>query len=311
MRLLLFIMILFLGLGAQAQLLHERVRRVTVFPVQATQELEKLTDSIWWDVRQKLTDTKRFLIASKNFMQAKDVFQARGELQPADALILGRLLDANALITTFLKDRRLSMRVYETKNGLLLWGGDIDLHPAVQVSKQLQEAATKLLLDFTSTIPYQGFVSVDSLIGKPSYSQGDNLYFKADVGVGTQVTVGDTVQLIRVKPDKYKPLFQDGANIEVYIEGFVVQVDRQIITVQVARKQPGEEILAEALVRIPDEMRRIKEIYGMHESSDKNIGIDSILGDTERLTQKEKEYKPLIASLSWIGNFALILLLAF
>ncbi|MCB0351489.1 MAG: hypothetical protein KDD38_09915 [Bdellovibrionales bacterium] len=311
MRFMLFAFIFMFGFASHAQHMHERMRRVTVFPLQVSADLNDIAETVWWDLRERLTDSKRVLVASKNFMQAKDVFQPRGELQPADALILGRLLDANALITTFLKDRKLSMRVYETKSGFLLWGGDINLHPAVQVSKQLQDAAHKLLLDFISAIPYQGFVSVDSLIGKPSYKQGDTVYFKADVGTGTQITVGDTVQLIRIKPDKYKPLFQGGANIVVYAEGYVVKIDRQIITAQLVRKQEGEEIQSEALVRIPDELRRIKEIYGMHESADKNIGIESILGDSERLTQKEKEYKPLVTSLSWIGNFALILLLAF
>ncbi len=311
MRILLAAIVFVLAVYSHAQMLHQRVRRVTVFPLQVSSDLESIAETTWWDMREKLTDSKRLLVASKNFMQAKDVFQARGALQPADALILGRLLDANALITTFLVDRKLSMRVYETKNGLVLWGGEVNLHPAVQMSKQLQNAAHKLLIEFLAAVPYQGFVSVDSLIGKPSYKQGDNVYFKVDVGLGTQITVGDTAQLIHIKPDKYKPLFQNGAEIDVYAEGFVVSVDRHIVTVQLVRKEEGEEIRSEALVRIPDELRRIKEIYGMQESSDKNIGIESMLGETDRLTQKEKEYKPLVTSLSWIGNFALILLLAF
>ncbi|OFZ16941.1 MAG: hypothetical protein A2Z20_09560 [Bdellovibrionales bacterium RBG_16_40_8] len=311
MRFFLFIIILSAGLSARAQFQHERIRRITVFPLKVNNEMRDTAETVWWDAREHLTETRRFLIASKNFMQAKDVFQARGELNPADALILGRLLDADALVTTFVVERRLGMRVYETKNGFTLWSGDIDLHPAVPVSKQLPDAVKKLLYDFISSVPYQGFVIVDSLLGRPSYTEGDNLFFKADIGVGTQITVGDTTQLVSVRTDKLKPLFQGGATIDVYVEGKIISVDRQIITVQVTRKQQDYEIKANALVRVPDELRRFKEIYGMQESSDKNIGLESINNESDQLTAKEKEYKPLIVSLSWIGSFALLLLLAF
>ncbi len=98
---------------------HELMRRLVVFPIQADTAVSKEAESTWWDIREKLTESRRFLVASKNFMQAKDVFQPRAELQPADVLILGRLLDAHALITTFLVDKKLSMRVYETQNGML------------------------------------------------------------------------------------------------------------------------------------------------------------------------------------------------
>jgi hypothetical protein len=305
-----FVFIIFSQAFAQTHIFHEKIRRVTVFPLKVDKEIDKVAESIWWDLRENLAESKRFLIASKNFMSAKDVFQPRGELQPADAIILGRLLDANALITTFVVDRKVSMRVYETQNGLTLWGGDIDMHPAVQVSKQLPDVTKKLLLDFLSSIPYQGFVIVDNLIGRPIYNEGEKLMFKADVGVGTQVTLGDSVQLVKISAERMKPLFIDGASITVYAEGKVVNVDRHIITVQVIRRQENEDIKADALIRIPDELRRIKDIYGLHDSSEKNLEVSSMVNREEKLTQQQKDRKPLVAALSWIGNLALMLIIA-
>lgn len=315
MRLILISSILFISLGAQAQFVHERIRRITVFPIKIDtdleKDLEKPAEDAWWDIREKLTESKRFLVASKNFMQAKDVFQPRGELQPADALILGRLLDANALITIYLSGRRLNLRVYETKNGLTVWSGELELHPAVPVSKQISEATQKLLLDFISSIPYQGFVITDNLIGKTVYNEGEKKLFKADVGEGTQVTIGDSVQLIKVKADRLKPLFQDGASIEVYAEGKVIQVDRHLVTVQLTRVQEKAEVKADALVRIPDELRRLKEMYGMHEDPEKNLNFESVNPVNSLVIEKQNDIKPLVASLSWIGNIIAILLLAF
>ncbi len=296
---------------AHAEYEHERIRRIVVFPLQAEANFSKESEEAWWELRERLTESKRFMVASRNFMQAKEVFQPRGELKPADAIILGRILDANALMTTFLNDHTLSMRVYETKNGLTLWQVDLELHPTVPVSKQIKEGSLRLLTDFIASIPYQGHVVVDPLIGKPTFTEGEKMFFKADIGLNTQVTVGDNVQVVRVKATTLNPIFQAGMNAEVSSEGVVVRVDRQIITVQVTRHQNNSEIKTDALVRVPDELRRMREAYGMTEDPMKNVGIEMYRTTEDEITEKQKEKQPLVTSLAWIGNLALILLLAF
>lgn len=310
LRYAVFVLTLLFAYQSQGQILQEGVKRISVFPFHVAKELESTAENSWWDLREKLTESKRFFVASKNFMQAKDVFQPRGELQPADVLILGRLLDADALISVYVIDRQLSMRVYETKRGFTLWSGDIEMHPTLQLSKQLTDSVRKLLYDFLSSIPYHGYVVVDSIIGRPSYSEGEKLLFKADIGLGTQITVGDTVQLVRVVVDKILPVFQGGATVEVYVEGKIISVDRQIITAQVTHRQENAEIKPEALLRVPDELRRIKEMYGLNESAEKSLSARVVWGPSE-LTTEQKEKKPLVTSLAWMANFALVLLLAF
>jgi hypothetical protein len=302
----------FYSLSARAQMSVDRIRQISVFPLHVTSTLNKAAESAWWDLREKLTESKRYMVASKNFMQAKDVFQSRGELRPADVIILGKLLSADAVVTTFVIDHRMSMRVYETKNGLTLWSGDIDMHPSVPLSKQLSETSRKLLYDFMSSVPYHGFVITDSMIGRPTYSEGEKLLFKADIGVGTQVAVGDVAQLVRVVIEKMKPVFQEGSFLEVYAEGKVVAVEQHIITVQVNRRQEGAEIRSEDLVRIPNELKRAREMFGLNESSGEHyLSARAMWGSEGELTPDQKEKKPLVTSLSWIANMALVLLLAF
>src|SRR6185503_6700203 len=98
---------------AFAQTDHTMIRRISVFPIKTAPEFQQVADEAWWELRETLTRDKRFLVASKNFLMQKDVYQARSALTPADAIILGKLLDANALITTHLDERNLTMRVYE------------------------------------------------------------------------------------------------------------------------------------------------------------------------------------------------------
>jgi len=289
---------------------HELMRRLVVFPIQADTTVSKEAESTWWDIREKLTESRRFLVASKNFMQAKDVFESRGELNTADVIFLGLRLDSDALITIFLKDNKVSMRVYESVNGLPLWSGDIDLHVAVPASQQLKEASKKLLFDFISSVPYQGYVVTDNLIGRPVYSEGDRSIFKADIGIGSQIRVGDTIELIQIQTDSIKPLFQDGLQIQTYAEGIVIRSDRNIITVEITRKVDGFDILSEALVRVPKEYTRVKELYGIHSDATKNVNL-SLFQEEKPATEKELAKKPLYTSIAWLANLTLMLLLAF
>src|SRR5262245_25083625 len=88
---------------------HTLLRRVAVFPIEAPEELNSKADEAWWELREFLTKDKRFLVATKNFLQQQNVYQPRAELDPAAAIILGKLLDADAVISTFLKERILHM----------------------------------------------------------------------------------------------------------------------------------------------------------------------------------------------------------
>ncbi len=299
---------------ALAKFEHQRIRRIVVFPFRVDptdKDLSKVADETWWTAREKLTESKRFLVASRNFMTAKEVFQPRGELKPADALILGRLLDADALISVFLDDRTLNMRVYETTNGLTLWSGQVHLEPAIPLARQFSDATEKLLYEFLAAIPYQGYVIVDPLINHPTYVEGGNLMFKAEVGLNAQITKGESVQLIRVGAEATNPVFQAAENIEVYAEGAVTSVDRQIITVAVTRRQLGAEIKSGALVRIPDEMQRLQKAFGVQEDVTKNLAVELYKVDDDQPTDEQKKRQPLVTSLAFIGNLALVLLLAF
>ncbi|MEQ1664679.1 MAG: hypothetical protein ABL927_04815 [Bdellovibrionales bacterium] len=309
--LVLFFSVFFLSEFSYAQDEFGRMKYVTVFPIQAEAELNKAAEDTWWQIREKLTDSKRFLVSSKNFMLAKDVFLSRAELKPADAIILGHLLGADALITVFVRESKVSLRVYEAKNGFIVWRGDEELHPSVPVSEQLSTASKKLLYDFLSSIPYQGAVIIDTLVGKASYRDSNKLFFKADIGASSQITVGDTAQLVRLKQVGMSPAFQGGASVEVFADGLVVNVDRNIIVVEVLRHQEKIEILENNLVRVPDELRRMKEIYGNQESLGKNLGVVALVNEEAPLTEKQKDTKPLVLSLSWLGSMVLILLLAF
>jgi len=302
-----FIGILFANAVVVAQS-HVAIRRIVVFPLQVESSYKSLSEEIWWDLRAKLTESKRFLVASRNFMQAKGVFQARGRLESADAIILGRLLDANAMITIELNDRILTLRAYEGKAGYLLWDRSLELHPSIPLSKQLPGASEKLLLDFLVSVPYQCVVVTDSLVGKPLIKQGEHWLVKVEVGVDSKVKIGDPAQVIDVKLVSLESAFGKGSQIQVQGEGQVVSVDGQTVTIQLNRLTDPGLVKDGTLVKLPDELQRLQETFSA--GARDSMPEVSLVGNERALTAEQAKRKPMITSLSFLANLILMLVVA-
>lgn len=308
MRIFLCLVAIFLAPIAFAATNHQALKRVVVFPLQVEAEYKSLADEVWWNLRAKLTDSKRFLVASRNFMEAKGVFQSRGKLEPADAIILGKLLDAHALVTLSLADRTLILRAYEGRDGYLLLERTIELHPSLPLSKQLPSMSEKLMLDFIASIPYQGVVVADTLVGRAVYKNGDLWRVKAEVGTNVRVSVGDKVQLMDLQVISLDPAFGKGGEVKILAEGKVIELKDQIITVDMDRVPDVAAIKEGTLVRVPTELQRLQETYSMGGSQLLN---ELPLDQTGRpLTEEEVKRKPVITSLSFIANIVLMLIVA-
>ena len=218
MRLLVVVILSFTANLCFAQIEHNLLRKVVVFPIYVDQGQGKVAEDSWWKVREILAKDQRFLVATKRFLVKNEVFQPRKELSPADAIILGKLLDANGIVTTYLNKRKLTMLVYDGYSGLPLWKKSLNLQPSQTIKSQLNTAATRLIRDFIATIPYHGFQVVDPLMKRILTSEGDLTIAKVDIGKQEGVSTGDRVQWIKIFHSSTEPLFLGGARIEVFAE---------------------------------------------------------------------------------------------
>ncbi len=296
---------------AQSQFEHQLIRRLVIFPMRTEKGYESVADEAWWQAREEFTKSRRFLVASKQFLLKSDVFQPRGELEPADSIILGKLLDAHALVTLQLVERRLTMSVYDGSNGLLLWGKTVGLHPSVTVNDQLPSLARRAVADFVATIPYQGFTIVDSLIGQAVYSDGDIRQARVDLGLSTGAQIGDLAQWVRVSSTTAAALFQGGAKVTVFAEGKIVKLDQGIATVEILRATNIRDIREFALVRIPREADRLAAEYTLSESPRTTLTAELVAPEASPMERIAKERRPLVTALSFVGSIAAFLLLVF
>jgi hypothetical protein len=291
---------------------HQLIRRLAVFPIKTDSDKTKAIDEAWWQTREELANTRRFLVASKQFMVKNEAFQPRSTLEPADTIVLGRLLDAHALIVGELKDRTLSMTVYDAANGFVLWSRTAELKPTATASDQLPTAAKKLIGDFIASVPYQAFQIVDPLIGRATYSDGALTLAQVDVGVAGSAQVGDAVQWVRISYESNTPVFQGGGKITAIAEGRVVKVAQGIATVEVTRAVRRDLIKEFSLVRLPREFERLQAKFAIKDNELKSTTDLTLLSpEAAPMETVRKERKPLLTTGSFIASLAAILLLAF
>lgn len=305
--------------SAIAQIEHQLVRRLVVFPIQAAPEsaqesatgVPEAVEDAWWQARDELTKNRRFLVGSKQFLLKSDVFQPRGTLEPADAIILGKLLDAHALLTMQLMKRRLTLNVYDGTNGLTLFQKSVELHPSLMVKDQLSGHVRRLMTDFMASIPYQGFTSVDSLIGKVVYEEGDVKVAQVDLGVQTGAEIGDIVQWIRLESVSGAPLFQSGGKSTIFAEGKIVRLTEGIAQVEILRATGLNSIKEYSLVRVPREAERLFSESANKDTPRTTLSVELVSPEADPMREITREKKPLATTLSFVGSMAVFLLLAF
>ena len=292
----------------KAQVDHHLFQKIAVFPISDANF--STAEDAWWQIRESLTKEQRFVVASRRFMINRGVFQPRRNLKPADVIILGKILDAEAMLVTYLENRTLKMRVYESENGSSLWESSVELHPAIPLNDQLIKASQKLVQDFILAVPYQGYQVIDSEIEKPFFEIDGQKHVWVFHGSGSSLLVGDPVQWIDVQGEPGKPFFNSNLRVEIIGEGKVVSLKGNLAEVVVDKIRQLSDLKENALVRFPGEMAKLKIQYT---GNDHGASLSSEYLSSELKSPKELEggHHPTAMTLAFLGNIALIVLLAF
>ncbi len=239
------------------------LRRWVVFPFDSEEGLKTSADNAWWKCRERITDKKKYLVASRQFLVQKDVFQPRRSLRPEDVKLLAHLLDADIIVTGFSEHRQFTLNVYLAQNGQLFWTKHMNFHPSLRAADQLELISDKLTQEFMNAIPYQAFTLLDPLIGKPVYTESEKKYAAIDTGLTEDVAVGTDVQWVQIQLPENSPgdPSLSTSKIEIVGEGRIVKYKRGVGTVEILRAKSMELISERALVRIPSIADKIAQSY--------------------------------------------------
>ncbi len=305
-----FLLFIYLGvsLPAKAELKHSLLRRVAVFPI-ADANFGN-SEEAWWQMREALTKDQRFFVASRRFMVNRGVYQSRKNLKPADAIILAKILDAQALVVAYLQERTLHMKVYEGENGYLLWEGDGEFHPALPINDQLIRMSTQLMSAFISSVPYQAFQVMDEVIGKPVYEENGKTLAQVYLGANTRVQKGDSAQWVEVTGDAGQAFFTTSTKVTVIAEGIVQEVKGERAIIEIEKMRDPQELKENSLVRFPKEISRLKELYGDSEKA-ATLAPEYLSSEIKNSSEFSKKHSSTSTALMWISSIAGFLLLAF
>lgn len=312
MRALITVFVILLAYFSGAQAVLEKMSRIAVFPVLVDSGLAKEAEEAWYQIREELSANRKFMVASKNFLESKDVLQPRERLKAADVIILGRLLDAEAIITTFFdaSNRNLHMVVSETNYGRTVWEGKIKIQSSIPFKEQIVISCHKLVKDFMDRVPYQGYVIVDSIKAKPVYKSGPRFIVQVRVGSVSQIKQGELVQFIEVTNPQYGEFFNQNMKVEVEGEGKILEISDGIAFIELLRTKKGREIKKDQLVRVPSlTIEKKSEIYGYQYLG--AMGLTESQLEENKWKKFEEEKKPLITSIAFLFNIVAMVFLAF
>lgn len=271
------------------------LRRWVVFPFSSNDEkLKPTANQAWWKFREKITEKKRFLVASKQLLQQKDVYEPRSQLKPEDVKYLAQLLDADVLVTGFNEYRDFTVNVYLSQNGQLLWSKKLGFHPSLKATDQLLQVSTRLVAELLDQIPYHGFVVATE----------EKLPINTvaiDIGNNDSLKPGDEVKFytLDIQGDPQKFSLENIENNQI-TEGKVSKVKKDYALVDVKRNVEG--LKEEVFVSIAKEKRQ----SGYQEQ----LAPEMLPSNSEETANPQGHSKQFVVFGSIFG-FLAILLLAF
>ncbi|MDZ4083287.1 MAG: hypothetical protein U1E10_10145 [Bdellovibrionales bacterium] len=304
--------------------------KFAVFPIAFSDQRGLKVDSqtadslqeAWWEVREELADTGRFLVATKSFLQKADVFQPRANLASSDAVILGRYVEADALMTMKLEDRVFSMTVWDAAEGIVAWRSSIELHPSILIRDQLTKVGRGLVREFLAAVPYHGITLKDSLARSAVYEDGGKKMVKVQIGSRGAFKAGDEVQWISLDRVSLGALFQGAAKSTVKAEGVILEVKEKLAIVELRRVADLSAIKAGTLVYAPLEKARLDSLQIRQKDVTSSEAVLSLLAagspggqglepEGKKVERDQAETGPLATTLSILASLAVILLIAF
>jgi hypothetical protein len=309
-KIILFALVFVSTSFARAEFQLQLMRRIAVFPI--AESNSSMAEDAWWQMRELLTKDQKFLIASKRFMINRGVFQPRKNLKPADAIILGKILDAQALVSCWVEERKLKMKVFEGETGATLWESEAEFHPAISIQDQLIKLSLRLMNDFIYSLPYQAYQIIDDVIGKPVYDRDAKKFAQVFLGLNHKIEVGDLAQWLVVTGDSTQTILNSAPKITVIAEGTVTKIMNDRAEIAIQKMRVLAELKESSLVRFPKELSRLKDMYsGASDERVSSLSNEYLSSEIRNVSETNHETHPTVTALAFIVNIAGLILLAF
>lgn len=304
-----WIAVILTALPAWGEVPLKAYRKIAVFPIAVPFE-QANAEEAWWQAREFLVQDQKFLVASRRLMMNRGVFQPRKELKPADSIILGKILDAEVVISLFVEDRKMFFRAYECESGFRLWASELEMHPALPIQDQLVSVTQRMTKEFLASLPFHAWAIPAEEDGPVVFQRGSDKYSTVFVGRQTQLELGDAVQWIEVFGDPSYPLLQ-GPRVLIVAEGEIVNKGADRVDVKMLRMNSMDSVRQGTLVRFPKEITRINDERAQTGDRISNLSHEYLSSEMKDARTVDQKQTPTSTALAFVASIAAMILLAF
>ncbi len=267
-----------------------------------------IPQSSWKKIKENLIYDRRFSIIPLEDISKKNIsYLYKVKKKPLKIISILKEINTDVIIIANLKNKNLIMKAYSKNDGQLLWS-QTTLSSSSLKSSNFISSIQKLINDFSSSIPFQGFQILDPLIGQITYDEGEAKLTKADIGHFHHIKKGDSVQWIEIKRVNSKPLYQGGSKINIIAKGHIIKVINEIAILKINQARNINLLKKYTLISFPKEHERLIKYFALNS---KNRTLNQIINkDLKPVSSKNKEIKKSLSNLLTIGNILAFILLA-
>ncbi len=297
-------LILFISFKSSANI--HSIKKVAILPPVIKTKYKSLSNLIRKNIKERLDENGRFSILPLEEITKQNI-SASYKLKPSKVILISEKLNADIIIRTHLKKKKLTMKVYFKNDGQLLWTQNILLLSSKLNPSNLKPSLNKLVDDFLASIPFQTFQILDPLIGKTIYDEGEVRLSKADIRHLQHVKKNDPVQWIEIQRINSKPLYQGGSRINILAKGQIMKIKDKIGVLKINQAKDIKLLKKHTLISFPKEKERLIKTSSL---DPENISLNQITNEDLKSIGPKKT-KKLLSILLAVGNILAFVLLGF
>lgn len=272
------------------------IRRLAIFPIASEDISQGLKSSLWWDFRKDLAADGRFVVASKQFLELKEVYQERKALSPSDAILLSKHLEADALICLEYSNRELHLRSYSKDDGMMLIHLSETLPTHFTAEARLNEAFQRLIAKWYAYMPVQAY----------STKQTNNI-IHVQSGNNISKDLLEEAYLVKIERQSLGPLWDKNFKRKTLAKLSYIEGKGNSHQYKLSNEVPNLKIHRQMNIWVPklEEYQR-KKALGVSNQ----VSTDNMLHELKKSSAKDKDEDSSYTKISALVNILVILALS-
>ncbi|MCS6838849.1 MAG: hypothetical protein NZ480_08385 [Bdellovibrionaceae bacterium] len=283
------------------------LKNVAIFPPKGIQNTE-ISNEVWWQTRELLAQDGRFLIATRRLMINRQTLNPKDELKPPETIILGKILEAQLLVTLFVKENICYFHAYRTYDGIPVFLDSLAMSYALTEEEQLLIIFKALTQRFLQSIPYAGYQTISPKSQQFIEYHGSRpiVYAEISQAISTKNLLGKDIYWLDMRYPSF-PLFQQtNPTTRIWAIGRVIEeLPNNHLQIELTQYSDLKMFEKENLVFIPVENKMHEPIFHRESQLSHEFLLES--SKSEKNVTQQKIEATFLGFLFTLGSLILMI----